>query len=528
MLVRSPRSWSMYRSMCPIVATLRVTPRILHQFRFKSNVVSTSGLYSAFENYKKTFPHEQLTISYMASYKRITQYPPKSPNNYVNIGVAYSDPEPKSKFVDVLLADPLSANNKLWFEAIEARGKDRNNTFEYTERDLFDPLTSRGGNYKIPSPVLSSEYRLAFRSALGKELQPINIRLREIHDLTDAQDVDFFINVTSDISIPPRPEIKDKVLLNIIDNTDYTPESRELTPYDPQHSTVKINSQLIYAGISDFLKYDVDASTEYFASITKSNILEAAKAISWYLSADHITDWILAKIKQRVSNYKSAQDLSDIIEDIKSNEVANFSLAAHEELQNSFMPETTKFFKNKLAWWKLYFKNDNVEYDINEYFSQNFLNKSTANYSYTQGQLDYKLSSSHTNVPNPIIELKEDVINRRVPTEIQPFVNKILVESFAYYQAPVAVIAALGNLHFGVDLNTTAAIGLLGLTVGFNHVSKYWEAKKREWLATLFEDTRVCLSKACVEDGLLKELNLKYAIELDMLKKRKEVLEKLT
>ena len=133
--------------------------------------------------------------------------------------------------------------------------------------------------FKVPSPILNSMYRPSYMKSTDEEISN-DIEIWEIND--KAQLVDnpkmchFYINVTRNFTTTIQEYSKllqNHILLTVVDNTEYSPSSTESTPIsidmtaeNNQH-IIKINSQLSFHGINQFLKYDTEVSTQYLQSL---------------------------------------------------------------------------------------------------------------------------------------------------------------------------------------------------------------------------------------------------------------------
>lgn len=131
-----------------------------------------------------------------------------------------------------------------------------------------------------------------------------------------------------------------------------------------------------------------------------------------------LEEWLLHNIKSQIKEQISTAAAPEEINDISNMEIARFTDLVNTELQDEFKPKTTKFFHKNLIWWKLYYKNDNVEYDIKDFFMNHFMNKSIENYNYLKGKIS--LVDAEV-IDNPLLKLKNKVINKRIAEEIQPF-----------------------------------------------------------------------------------------------------------
>lgn len=514
---------------------------------------------ASLKSYKQAFPSDSITNNQIDQYVDLVNvYNDLKLENLIRIGVIYGD-NYLGKIIETILADPLASGNGEWFKAIDNRDKSINNQFIYGQYSPVPPPQSIVENsnynifkkqppvverqpdntYKIPSPILSSIYRPNYWPNFVDVVNPI--QLTEINQpLNNYDDFHFLIHVSQDLNMADLPEsILSKVLFSVIDNTEYSPPSSESTPVtysinETNNHIVKINSRLAYDGIGKFLALDTLASDEFIISIQNSNLFEIWKAISWYLNSMNLSNWLLKNIINRIQEVdattKSIESLSKSLVD---HEITDFSKLTHHELQYDFIPKTSKFFNSKLTWWKLYYKNDNIEYDLKDFFNENFMNNSIENYNYLRGFIVSKLKQnnyanySQSDLPNPLQDLKVDLINNRLTNEIQPKVFAFLTQGLIYYQLPISLIAWLSWQYFGFSSDTAFALGLLGWVAGFNHVAKSWYSFTHSWLQELFEQVRICLGKDCIDNGLLKELNSKVVEEIKFAEIKNNILKKL-
>ncbi|KAI5953882.1 hypothetical protein CANMA_004721 [Candida margitis] len=430
-----------------------------------------------------------------------------------NVAVLYESPDVRrnSKIMEVLLADPLASNNQVWFERIRKRHDLAKFFFgEYT-KDLVDDDDNL--QYQIPSPVLSGLYRNSFK----KEAPVIanDLIIEEFENATQLEksvtNCTYVIYVTNQFNYANANlpnSVKDRLLLQVIDNTEYSPPSTESAPISIEEGIqmhlLKINSNLAYSGIVQFIERDVHAADEYIESMTKSNIYELFKFVDYFSRTNHLTSWYLARVIKSISEkLKRTNTVINEGSEVVHSEIENFGQMVNSELQYEFIPETTNFVHKNLSWWKLYYKNDNVEYDLKDFFSRHFMNKGIENYNFLRG----KILSTDEIVDNPLFDLKREVIDTRIASEIQPKVYSILSKAFVYYQLPISVIAALSYQFFDFSGNACIALFSLGWILGFNQVSRDWISFTNRWMHQLFEEVRVTLGSKCIDNGLMKESN---------------------
>ncbi|EMG51111.1 hypothetical protein SBY92_001907 [Candida maltosa Xu316] len=494
---------------------------VVRQLSNTSNNNNNTLVYNL-NDYRSSFPNDTTVNQDISEYIDLNR--DKITPNVLKIGIIYENPqvEKESKIIECLLADPLASGNSKWFNEIAKR--DSKGNFHYKKEVVIDHNNHQFG---IPSPILAGSYRNKFNQA---DDQPNDLVIEEVSDLADVTGYTYLVNVSNQLSTLdhyPRTT-QSKILLNIIDNTEFTPKSFESTPVTFENSSkshlIKINSQLAFTGIASFLEKDVAASDVFIDNMTNSNIYELYKALSWFSQTPVLSTWLLDNIKVNIARKINATASPQETNEISNLDISRYIDLVNTELQDDFEPKAINFFHKNLSWWKLYYKNDNVEYDIKDFFMNNFMNKSLENYNYLKG----KISSTDANVvENPLFNLKTDLINKRIAEQIQPVVYQALGQGFVYYQLPISVISFLAYQYFGFSPNECITLASLGLVLGFNQVSKVWTHFTDGWLKNLFEEIRICLSKECVEDGLMKESNVQLEKSLKSTSLRQKILDEL-
>ncbi|KAI5964710.1 uncharacterized protein KGF55_001779 [Candida pseudojiufengensis] len=497
--------------------------------RFNSNSVKPNTLLYNLSNYQSTFPNDETINKAISTVKTIITKKPQP--QVFKIGVLYDSKqvEQSSKLIEVLLADPLASNNQIWFEKIVKRHGLGKFLFGEFKTELIDenPDSDCSNQFELPSPILSGLYRLRYGSE--PDLTQNDLIIEEIDDSEHVNQIDsftYFIYVTNQFKTS-RSELQDplrnRILLKVIDNVEYSPKSSESSPIslDPAVHThvIKINSNLAYNGITNFIDNDIRATDDYLDSMTQSNVHQLFKFIDYFARTDNIITWYMEKIKSLI------QDKLDVFNTSFENnltttksDIDNYMQLVNTELQFDFEPKTRNFIKKNLTWWKLYYKNDNVEYDLKDFFNKNFMNKSIENYNFLKGKiLDTKEVDN-----NPLLNLKNDVINKVIGTTVQPEVVSILSKAFIYYQLPISVISGLAFQFFDFSANSCIALLSLGWVLGFNQVSKQWLAFMNKWCKNLNEDIRLTLTRDCIE-GLSKEAN----DQIDKVKQEAKIRQKI-
>lgn len=541
--------------LCPWRLTrLRLSPLSLMATRNQSKISELGLVQESLKKYIRWYPQDTVTCSNIDTFFAL-QRDTRIPHDLL-VGLVYENENIRlnSKVLQTLLADPLASGSEAWYKKLCDRSATENNLVSPEARDAVQLLPGaflRTVNcFLVPAPMLG-ETRLQFPDLFAKTSSAANyMHVLEINRHSDvAKLVDvclFYIYVTSDLStlMDTLPKlVQKKILVAVVDNKEFTPRSTQstavtfLTEENVSNHVVKIDSLRLLAGIDEFYEKNIQAASQYFESVQASNILELAKLLSWYLRTENLRSWLFDIIRTEIgSNNLSETQIRAIYKDLELNTLVQGSQQMHLELQKDFMPRAQDFFRRKLRWWMLYLRNDNVEYMLKDFFSREFMPKSIESYSYLKGQLVARLQEQkfanyskmdRLQLDNPLQSFKTDLINNRVPLEIQLVVYSSLVAALLYYQLPLSVLSLVGYTWLGILSQTSLAIAGLGWVLGFDHVLKTWHEFTKKWLADLFDQVRLVISQQCMDEGLLKELNSRFEGAQDLARIKRQVVEVL-
>lgn len=553
------------------IPSWRTTPflsRAVGQFRHSSSSSSSSNsvdvsngsthqidhIHESLRKYMRWYPQDEVTYATIQTYLEL--YRNIHHTQDLLVGIVYENPQIKksSKLLEALLADPLSSGSESWFQTLESRPRDINNMVSFSSDELVELLLPEAfqrttNKITAESPVLSAAYRSQFPQVFDPlDSKPNNLILLEVNrdsDVSKLVDVcHFFIYVSNEFSTlmdaMPR-HVQKKILVTVVDNPEYSPLSSEVSPvtfdmhYNVTHHAVKINSHKMVLGVREYFAEGSKAGSDYFDNLQQSNILELYKFLLWFLRTENLRDWLFHVIREEIShNTILEQYIRNVYDDLRLHTLIDCSSSMHAELQKDFIPNTDKFFLQKLRWWMLYWKNDNVEYALKDYFMANFMPKSISAYNYVKGQVVARLEDQKFakypdtfSISNPLDAFKQNLINERILLEVQLVVYATIMSAFIYYQLPFTILSLLGYGWFGIQAKTAIAVTSLGWVLGFNQVSKQWHEFSHKWLAKLYDEVRLVISKGCIDNGLLKELNARYEGAKDLARIRREVAESL-
>lgn len=436
--------------------------------------------------YKKIFPGDTTTAKTIDEYLLYRQV---GNVRQIRVGIRYSSPEVarRSRIIDAVLAEPLATGNGQWLAEIAARDRTRNARFTYRQESEIDRSSN---TFAIPASMLAAAYRPLFADALGPPEASHDIELVELNQEDEPCTLELFV-----ADAVTTPSATGSAL--VVDNSDYTRPSRVAAPpafdrHSRSQNIIKLDSQLYMAAVGAFLEHDTGATDTFINGLQNSNIYELQKYLAWNLRLEVVLRLLESQLLARILANKP--ELPDSEADKL---ITEFRANAHLELQRHFEPATAAFFRRKLPWWKLYVKNDNVEYELKDFFMRNFMNRSIETYGYTRGQLVTALEAPNSTFENPLYTLRQSVIDDRIATEIQSRVYTMLTQGLLFYQVPVSALAFAAYWHFDFSANSALALASLGWVVGFNHVSLQWTRLSKKWRQALFNDIRQCIEGPC-------------------------------
>lgn len=466
----------------------------------KTDTFSQHSMVEQLNSYKNTFPEDQTSCSNIDEYithGRIGNV------QLIKLGIKYNNESvaKSSRILEALVAEPLAEGNEAWLSKIAARDRSKNTVLKFSTDANIDEASN---TFAIPSSVLSAELRSLYVEAVGPRQKMHDIELVELNK--QSEDCILELLVTDSLTSVTRSD-GPRVIAVIVDNTEYTPPSLQKTPtsFDtasPNEKIIKIDSAKYMDAVEAFVNYDTKAVDTFVSGSQNSNIYEVGKLLTWCLRPQILQNILLDVMKSSILSNRT-----EVTNDSLNSVISQFRTAAHAELQQDFEPKTKTFFRRKLPWWKLYFKNDNVEYELKEFFIHNYMNKSIEAYGFTRGRIvtSFHHETNSSEVDNPLFSLKQEIIDHRITSEIQSQVYSIISKAFLYYQLPISAVAFAAYWYFQFTANSALALTSLGVVVGFNYVSKNWTRVTKKWRQALYNDTRECIEGPC-QQHLLERL----------------------
>lgn len=414
----------------------------------------------------------------------------RHPETPIRIGLLGS----KRSFLNTILADPF-ASDQSWYDALLNRPDGSLIKYSADYENFADC-------FMIPSPILETH----------------NIEFFEIKELNYSDDkCHLYINFGEPIDPKyPTYEFKDNENVEI-------PETNE------------INSKLAYEAVN-LLKESPLNSTTYTKLYNTSNFPSFHDSLAKLVEPDFVISKLYSSIVKTLETQNVANSLT--LKDIDAKDqairkfISQWDENAHFEFQKHFVPYINRFENEQLSWWKLYYKNDDIEAILTNMLNTGFLNDSLKNYSYVRGQIDSFTSYESRKVgsvppelaQNPLTSLKNEVIENDL-YPIQNSAIKTLLMNFLGLQFPVVLVSTGGYALYDFSLYSMFGLGLLGVVLGFSNVSKRWIKEFEQFKTMLFEKTRLAILDT--NEHLYSCWETKYESEREQILKRLELIEKL-
>jgi PKD repeat protein len=445
----------------------------------------------------------------------------------------------KNSLLNTILADPF-ASEQSWFEEFKNRGELRptksepqgNRLVKYGE--IFQKSKDR---WELPTPFLNTESRNG-------------LEFLEIDQFTESTANDgchLYFSFNDELlndSIRNWPvyswrDINSVKLTQLRDNIDDVKL--------PKLTISEINSEIAEFAI-ELLRESPKNSTLYTKLTPFTNILDFIHQIDQLIIDKNL---IIAKLYQSIlKNVENQlQQNSLTLRDLELKDqrivkyISQWSELTHHEFQHVFKPFVNQYERKQLPWWKLYLKADEVQHIIKKMFDTQLLNNSVKNYSYVKGQIDSFSSFPTKNVAltnsekfdfskdlsalptsNSLSVIKTELIVKSA-SDLQKQALKLLLINFMGLQLPVVLVSIFGHTLYDFSVQSMAALGSLGLVLGFNNVSRKWVDLIETWKLEVFEKIRLAINEE--NQQLVSEWESRYEKEKEGVKAREELIESL-
>lgn len=542
--------------------------------RFNSHVPKIYPLSQILEDARLYFGKEQGVIEKIDSLKKIipadtvkdyTEFEPTT----ISLGIVQSKDLKPGLFVDSLVVDPLSSDNK-YDELISSFRKENptsNLKIVYGSKNE----AIRGGLFTFKSPILNRELRLIQDAkpgdGLGKRLNRDlfnNLSFVEVNDKSFSQHVK--IEGANSLDFNTKPQ-----------DSQISPSDCQIWVYvtSPNSKVEKINDLPYFTIINEAQDLSVGGKlteshdpNSFVIDLNKlheanSLVSESIKNISRYLELYQQSNMneLLYTLNRETSGYKPLvlllrsllNDLhvreSDDVQVAKQlkGEITEWAQNSHFELQSKVTPflenvllkeltkisqllinsgDLTLIISNLLNGTRVKLKSGLFGKDLECYGS---LEEATAKSHYLEGKIDAlfpdtKSQKPEKNVNDFIHELKGEVANKKLP-ELQSHINRFLTREIIAAPFTIFTLCNVGYLYDIITLNTAVAVTALSIAVTANTSQKKIIAIISAFKDWYLEKLRLYIDNTTVFLG--KRLNDNIALYESTQAKRKEVISNL-
>lgn len=446
---------------------------------------------------------------------KTTEYTDFTPNT-ITIGILQSKDLKPGLFLNSLITDPLSSDNKCVDLLNQHRSLHPNSNIKVLYGNIDKHI--RGGCYLSKSSMLSSEFRLIQDAKLNDGSSKLlnrdifnNISFIEINDPSFSRNekAEGAEELTLN-TVQKDDEIKETELHNMIyvkSDTNGINKINDLPYFEV------INGSSTTTNVGTSLKENLKENTFRIdlEKLEKGNnlIAESIQNISEYLTLYEESNMneLLYTINRETSGYKPLiLLLRGLIRDLENDqavlendtqtklkqEIQDWSQKAHFELQSKVTPflenvlvkELSKFSQlvynsgdltlvvsNLLNGSRVKVKTGLLKEPIECYGS---LEDSIAQSYYLEGKIDVAIPTESirgSQTDKFIEELKRDVSNEKIP-ELQSKINSLLIKEIIAAPLTIFTVSNIGYIYDLISLNTTFALTALTIALAANTSQK--------------------------------------------------------
>jgi hypothetical protein len=171
---------------------------------------------------------------------------------------------------------------------------------------------------------------------------------------------------------------------------------------------------------------------------------------------------------------------------------------AHRELQTGLVQEFDKLRFHTLAWWKLYWRADDVGDIAEASVRSSFLPGAQQGFSYVTGQIDAQAERDYGALPASAeideIARVRDATAAGISTTLHNGAVKLLASAVFGIQLPSVVIPLLGMYFYGYTLWAMASLIALGIVIGLRTLQRGWLKLSDSCALRVTESARAALS----------------------------------
>ncbi|ANB11280.1 hypothetical protein AWJ20_4084 [Sugiyamaella lignohabitans] len=454
------------------------------------------SLHEALQNLKTVFPNRN------ELYSRIDLVTSSSPVPKIGVIPFKSARDDIKSLTESLLADPL-ASNQDWFQAFRNRLLSKDVLIKWAP--AFEYV---GNNNSL------IEYPVPFRTADDSTRQ--NTQILEVNSVSDSmehlKDCHLHIFVTT--------SVKDVLAMSPLPKTDYpsilvVDDARAVRLDQDQEpagaaisqtkfpSTVWVSSKIALEAVDKLIESPSNSSI-YLTKWKESRIATVEDIVFSSLPVlnGHLVDSVIATcqsiVEPSLKSHAEQQAEKGISETVQMRE--QWAQQAHRELQGTLSQSLETMQSSILAWWKLYYKVDDIYDTALTVIYRQFLPISKERLEYCLGRIDQQAIEIYGTAPStsPPTEIF-DAQNALAATEAVTLHDtglKLLTTTIFGIQLPLTIIPLLGVYFYDYSMYAMASIIGLGVVVGFRYLQKGWLKATDQFNLAVKEKARLVLASS--------------------------------
>lgn len=494
--------------------------RLLRQFTTTARPVSNE-LRTTLELVRERFPnrhnlHERIDVALDQSDKaRIAIIPWKTHRTKIK------------NLLDAVLADPL-ASDQAWFTALKTRLLSKDALVKYSPQFSYVETSNSLAEYPIPFNIPSS----------AAQPDPEKYEFIEINSWEDSKKHVLSAQLHVFVSREnPQAALTSKLpsaFPSVIVVDDETLAGANLG-----NNVIALSSDLAVHA-NEVLEESPANASQFTTLMARSNIsaletrmLQPADALRL-----EVIKGIIKTCEQSITpddkdNFGSLQVLTEQesanIEKLRK----QWAKDAHTELQRDLTTSVDDLLYHKLAWWKIYYKVDDVYDHSAACIQHSFLPHAKASLDYLVGRIDsfadknYLLGTEELKHPMSdeiSVSSVSELLNNEAPQLHNSALRALSVTIFGI-QLPSLVVPLLGWYFFHYSFFSMGSIMALGTVIGFRHLQKSWLKAGSQFRHKVLERARKALNKC--EADIWKRWESKVISQQDKVKGRLELAQRL-
>ena len=412
--------------------------------------------------------------------------------------------------LDAVLADPLSSNLE-WYDAFVNRLLGKNTLVKYNPTFDKNIITHNSlVEYAVPFSVPTTE-----TNSLRGITDPRQVEIIEVNSYKDSLDhlkqchrhVYLCDDARTAYTKPLTSYYPSEMYLDLA-------QSKDLGASTVSSKVQIISSETANKGNQMFRESPSNVS-EYLELLKQSNI-EAVQHSVFGHSLEDAEHAVLKTIAQTCEEIVDKEE--EVTYDISTETVSvtrrreQWATEAHTELQTTFTKALDELIQNRLAWWKLYYKVDDVFQAASETLIYYFMPRTQDRFEYLLGRID-QFAEEHYFPPLPkseqdtagqisktedisaMFKKSRDSMISELAVDLHNAALRELLKNLLGVQVPLIVLPLLGVYLFDYSLYGAGSIMALGVAVGASRLQKAWQRATTKFKSAALEKAKVTVEQ---------------------------------